>query len=266
MRIFFAGWIILAVMLGACVSVRTPDSRPPSEGITVLSTQVPSMASFNPNDNLTYWFSLEPIADIHMGETIMINGTTNLPVETKISFLIDQGTPRRCLKSGCTHHDEIIGEIYPKKGTAGVNYTLITANTSSFVPDRYFVLMAYQFPHFYTEGNFTILPPMNATAPPIAWFFLGSHCDNKTYCAADFLDHSLHYPTSWNWSFGDGNFSTESRPSHVYLHDGVYQVRLTVSNSMGSDTSEMSVCWPVAHWDSQGEFADGCSPFSNTIP
>ncbi|TAH44001.1 MAG: PKD domain-containing protein [Bacteroidetes bacterium] len=35
---------------------------------------------------------------------------------------------------------------------------------------------------------------------------------------------------SWNWSFGDGSFSDEQHPTHVYNSPGVYDVELTVSN------------------------------------
>ncbi len=33
---------------------------------------------------------------------------------------------------------------------------------------------------------------------------------------------------SWEWNFGDGNFSDETNPSHIYLLPGIYRVKLTV--------------------------------------
>lgn len=38
------------------------------------------------------------------------------------------------------------------------------------------------------------------------------------------------------WDFGDGNTSTEENPIHKYTVAGLYNVSLTVSNSMGSDS------------------------------
>lgn len=44
--------------------------------------------------------------------------------------------------------------------------------------------------------------------------------------------------TAWNWTFGDGNTSTEQNPSHTYLSPGTYDVSLTafVGDQSGSQT------------------------------
>ena len=39
--------------------------------------------------------------------------------------------------------------------------------------------------------------------------------------------------TSWSWSFGDGSVSTQQNPTHTYLEDGLYDVRLTVTGPDG---------------------------------
>ena len=51
----------------------------------------------------------------------------------------------------------------------------------------------------------------------------------------DFTDQSLAAPTSWLWSFGDGETSTEQDPSHEYQTPGRYAVSLTATNAGGSD-------------------------------
>lgn len=51
-----------------------------------------------------------------------------------------------------------------------------------------------------------------------------------------FTDVSYYEPTSWLWTFGDGNSSTEIDPEHTYEADGTYEVCVTVSNENGSDT------------------------------
>ena len=53
-----------------------------------------------------------------------------------------------------------------------------------------------------------------------------------------FTDKSLGNPTNWAWEFGDGGVSTERNPTHTYGDDGNYSVKLTVSNSKGSDVEE----------------------------
>ncbi len=51
-----------------------------------------------------------------------------------------------------------------------------------------------------------------------------------------FTDFSLNDPTSWSWDFGDGSSSTQQNPSHTYATGGEYEVCLTVTNSIGSNT------------------------------
>jgi hypothetical protein len=51
-----------------------------------------------------------------------------------------------------------------------------------------------------------------------------------------FHDTSTGSPTSWLWSFGDGNVSGEQNPVHTYTMGGPTQVTLTIGNHLGSDT------------------------------
>jgi len=51
-----------------------------------------------------------------------------------------------------------------------------------------------------------------------------------------FYDTSTHFPTSWNWDFGDGNTSKNRHPEHTYLNTGNYNITLTVSNEINQST------------------------------
>jgi PKD repeat protein len=53
-----------------------------------------------------------------------------------------------------------------------------------------------------------------------------------------FTDTSTGTPTNWTWEFGDGSTSTEQNPTYIYKSEGNYTVKLTVSNSLGSDSEE----------------------------
>jgi PKD repeat protein len=53
-----------------------------------------------------------------------------------------------------------------------------------------------------------------------------------------FTDISTGTPTNWTWDFGDGSTSTEQNPTYIYKSEGNYTVKLTVSNSLGSDSEE----------------------------
>ena len=47
--------------------------------------------------------------------------------------------------------------------------------------------------------------------------------------------------TSYFWSFGDGNTSTEANPTHTYSNGGTYEISLVTQNSCGLDTAVQSL-------------------------
>ncbi len=66
-----------------------------------------------------------------------------------------------------------------------------------------------------------------------------------------FTDKSTGTPTAWNWSFGDGTYSTEKNPVHTYSAAGNYTVTLTATNAAGSNTATKSNYITVAGTSSQ---------------
>ncbi|MCH8318871.1 MAG: PKD domain-containing protein, partial [Bacteroidetes bacterium] len=61
---------------------------------------------------------------------------------------------------------------------------------------------------------------------------------NTTICIGDttfFTDASVGSPIQWKWDFGDGDTSTAQNPSHLYASPGLYDVSLTVSDSLCSN-------------------------------
>jgi gliding motility-associated-like protein len=59
---------------------------------------------------------------------------------------------------------------------------------------------------------------------------------------------------SYIWDFGDGQISTSVNPIHVYATSGTYTVKLTVSNSCGTDLIRRAITIPEL------EFFNGFSP------
>jgi len=59
---------------------------------------------------------------------------------------------------------------------------------------------------------------------------------------------------SYAWDFGDGQISTSVNPIHVYATSGTYTVKLTATNSCGSDIETQVVIVPEL------EFFNGFSP------
>jgi PKD repeat protein len=58
--------------------------------------------------------------------------------------------------------------------------------------------------------------------------------------SVQFIDTTTNTPTSWAWSFGDGNTAVVQNPVHVYTLPGTYTVTLTASNNAGSSTKTRS--------------------------
>ena len=56
----------------------------------------------------------------------------------------------------------------------------------------------------------------------------------------DLSDDGTAPITTWEWDFGDGGGSSSQEPAHTYTQPGTYDVSLTVSNSIGSDTETKS--------------------------
>ena len=56
---------------------------------------------------------------------------------------------------------------------------------------------------------------------------------------------------SYLWDFGDGNFSTNANPSHIYQNYGTYTVCLTVDNECYTD----SICKSLTLCPNQGQAA-----------
>jgi hypothetical protein len=52
----------------------------------------------------------------------------------------------------------------------------------------------------------------------------------------NFTDKSTGLPTDWKWDFGDGEYSTEQNPTHIYNQEGVYSIILKVENNDSRDS------------------------------
>jgi PGF-pre-PGF domain-containing protein len=77
---------------------------------------------------------------------------------------------------------------------------------------------------------------VTSTAIPPTANFTGTPPSGVALLTVQFNDLSTGSPTSWNWSFGDGNFSSLPNPPHIYAFPGLFSVTLNVSNSAGNNT------------------------------
>jgi len=82
-------------------------------------------------------------------------------------------------------------------------------------------------------GYITVNPP--PVVPPVAEF-VGTPTTGTAPLVVDFTDQSLNTPSSWSWTFGDGDSTAVQNPRHTYSAPGTYTVALTATNSSGSNT------------------------------
>jgi len=67
--------------------------------------------------------------------------------------------------------------------------------------------------------------------------FTSDVTSGKAPLKVQFTDKSTGTPTKWKWTFGDGMNSIQQNPVHKYSKAGNYTVVLTVTNTVGSNTT-----------------------------
>ncbi|HVR76134.1 MAG TPA: PKD domain-containing protein, partial [Planctomycetota bacterium] len=93
--------------------------------------------------------------------------------------------------------------------------------------------------------------------------FVGSPTSGCPPLTVDFADRSTGVFTSWRWTFGDGDVSTEQNPRHTYTEPGTYTVRLTAQGECGPAvktlTGYIRVSTPATA-DFRAATTSGCAP------
>ncbi len=82
-----------------------------------------------------------------------------------------------------------------------------------------------QYIHVYTKPTVVIGASDTAGCAPMVVHF------------SDLSNPGSGTSASWQWDFGDGNFSTQQNPTHTYTATGSYNVSLMVTNSFGCTQS-----------------------------
>lgn len=79
--------------------------------------------------------------------------------------------------------------------------------------------------------DYSVLVTVNEL-PTAAYNYSANICTG----VVSFFDNSTNAPTSWHWSFGDGQTSTLQNPTHTYILAGTYTSTLIACNLSGCDT------------------------------
>ena len=129
--------------------------------------------------------------------------------------------------------NQILGPVAPStNGCVGNLFEPTTLNVSALPGVHYFIIGGAPLPR--PTASFTAIPS-RGPAP----------------LTVNFTDTSSGSPTSWAWTFGDGNSSTSQNPANAYPVPGDYTVTLIASNNAGgssTNTTMINVYSPFAWW------------------
>jgi len=127
-----------------------------------------------------------------------------------------------------------IDYIYVKQDGAGIK----------LIPKEAYVIRDWKYDDTSLPGSgpdrdlsdhYPLVATFELFATPVATFSATPEAGREPL-TVQFTDQSTGNPTSWVWNFGDSHTSTEQHPSHKYMEAGVYTVKLTASNAVGSNT------------------------------
>lgn len=76
--------------------------------------------------------------------------------------------------------------------------------------------------------------------PPVADFLPSDETINP-FQTVSFVDISTDGPTTWSWEINGAQFAITPNASYFFAYTGDYVIRLTVSNSYGSDYIEHTI-------------------------
>lgn len=87
-------------------------------------------------------------------------------------------------------------------------------------------------------GSPVVKPP--PSYPPVASFIPGDITINN-FTNLGFEDTSENTPTSWQWSIDGSPFAITPNANYFFSYSGDFVIRLTVTNSYGTDYVEHTV-------------------------
>jgi PKD repeat protein len=151
---------------------------------------------------------------------VVPNGTSPVIFKPYLGVVLFNGTYRTSGTSGTSTTMPV--DMLPP------HMTYATASQNVSLPWDHYLL--------YGKGASFDEIKNKVSSAPVA-NFSGTPTTGTAPLTVTFTDTSTNSPASWNWTFGDGNFSVLQNPVHTYTRAGTYTVSLNATNSAGSNTT-----------------------------
>jgi len=83
----------------------------------------------------------------------------------------------------------------------------------------------------------TMIKTVTITVAPFVDFIYDNHCADATIQFTPAAAVIIPDVATWEWSFGDGSTSTQPNPQYSYSTSGKYNVKLTITNATGCQST-----------------------------
>ncbi len=130
---------------------------------------------------------------------------------------------------GFTELEGLVGDVFIGYDVPGGVAWLSYASTG--VINRSYVQSGFGWTEFFGDFHFRLVTAEVTGAPEALYSYTAA-----AEPTLNFTDESTNSPTSWYWDFDDGYTSSLENPVHTFLSNGVYNVCLTATNAVASDT------------------------------
>jgi PKD repeat protein len=131
----------------------------------------------------------------------------------------------------------LFNETFGSSGTSGTSTTkpgdMLPPHLTYAAASQNISLAWYYSLNYGKHAVFNQIKTKQFSAPVA--FFSGTPITGTAPLTITFTDNSTNTPTTWSWTFGDGNTTnaTMQNPVHTYMSTGSYNVSLNVTNPFG---------------------------------
>lgn len=163
--------------------------------------------------------------------TLMIGSQTNVqPDVTVFSITASAGSGGTITPSGSVSVNDGSSQTFTIAQNAGYSILDVVVNGTSQGP-----IPSYTFTNVRSDQIISATFQLIGPPAPVA-NFTGTPTSGMRPLMVAFTDTSTDSPTSWLWTFGDGDTTnnTQQNPLHSYANAGTYTVSLTATNAGGS--------------------------------